>query len=145
MPFSRNWPAVWPIGLNKETHIAHPTLRLHDGYDDTSPDLQDEVKALQTLLNERGFPVEADGFFGPGTEATVMAFQVANDLEDDSIVGPRTWAALEGAPPPSDTTLDYPTTFPLRHPGLTAELATAAGYRDFAQAAAARYSLPVCV
>lgn len=37
----------------------------------------------------------ADGEFGPGTEAALQAFQRAEGLADDGIVGPQTWARLE--------------------------------------------------
>jgi hypothetical protein len=34
--------------------MSHPILRLNDGFDHTSPELCDEVKALQTELNHEG-------------------------------------------------------------------------------------------
>jgi peptidoglycan hydrolase-like protein with peptidoglycan-binding domain len=43
----------------------------------------DEVKKLQKKLG-----VEAIGTFGPKTEAAVKAWQKANGLKDDGIVGP---------------------------------------------------------
>jgi hypothetical protein len=123
----------------------HPTLRLHDGYDDTSPALRDEVKALQTLLRERGFDAQADGFFGDGTDSAVKAFQRAHDLDDDGIVGPRTWAALDAQPPPDPMAVDFPTTYPRNEAGLSAQLEEAGKYRDTARAAASKYHLPLCI
>ena len=51
----------------------------------------DEVKKLQEKLG-----VEAIGTFGPKTEAAVKAWQKANGLKDDGIVGDATWAKLFG-------------------------------------------------
>ncbi|MEU2247542.1 peptidoglycan-binding protein [Streptomyces sp. NPDC019224] len=52
------------------------------------------VTALQYLLNSRGRSVKADGAFGPATTAGVKAFQKAQRLAADGVVGPRTWEAL---------------------------------------------------
>lgn len=49
----------------------------------------DEVRKLQAKLN-----LEADGNFGPKTELAVKAFQKANDLSVDGIVGAKTWSKL---------------------------------------------------
>jgi peptidoglycan hydrolase-like protein with peptidoglycan-binding domain len=103
------------------------------------------VTSLQTLLTERDFPVDADGLFGPGTALAVQAFQRAHDLDPDGIVGPLTWAMLEGDAPPSEEDTQFPTTLAPSDAGLNAELAVAAGYRELADRAAERYALPVCV
>lgn len=56
--------------------------------------INDVARAVQTLLNRQGEALEVDGFFGPKTEAAVRAFQRAQGLIDDGIVGPNTWEAL---------------------------------------------------
>ena len=76
--------------------MSHPILRLNDGFDHTSPELRDEVKTLQTELNQEGFALEVDGLFGRDTESAVKRFQREHGLDDDGIVGPLTWAALLG-------------------------------------------------
>jgi hypothetical protein len=66
----------------------------------SSGDRGREVKELQEKLNALGMDLEADGIFGPMTEAAVMGFQAeATDaegqpLEVDGIVGRVTAAAL---------------------------------------------------
>ena len=40
-----------------------------------------------------------DGIFGPDTEAKVRIFQRQHDLVPDGIVGPNTWAAVDGVAP----------------------------------------------
>ena len=42
-------------------------------------------------------PGAADGNFGPRTEAAVKAYQAQHALQNDGIVGPRTWWAPAGA------------------------------------------------
>jgi murein DD-endopeptidase MepM/ murein hydrolase activator NlpD len=72
----------------------HPTLRLSAGYPDVSPHLRDEVKILQRSLMGWGFGMTADGIFGPGTEKAVKTFQRRQGLNDDGVVGPRTWELM---------------------------------------------------
>ena len=55
----------------------------------------DTVRKLQELLNALGHDCgSVDGIFGSKTKAAVLAFQKANGLGADGIVGPLTWAKL---------------------------------------------------
>ncbi len=52
------------------------------------------VSTLQYLLRYRGASITADGDFGSGTRSAVMAFQSANGLSADGVVGSQTWEKL---------------------------------------------------
>lgn len=57
----------------------------------------DKVRVLQELLLGRGYDLGtygADGDFGATTHRRVVAFQVANGLAADGIVGANTWRSL---------------------------------------------------
>ena len=54
----------------------------------------EDVKKLQVKLG-----VEAIGTFGPKTEAAVKAWQTANGLKADGIVGDATWSKMFGSKP----------------------------------------------
>lgn len=68
-----------------------------------------EVRTLQQLLAQRGYPVAADGEFGAQTSRAVRAFQAQNldqhgqPLVVDGKVGPLTWWSLNH-PKPDITT-----------------------------------------
>lgn len=67
----------------------------------------DAVKTLQEKLNAKGFNSgNVDGIFGAKTYAAVTAFQKANGLGVDGIVGKLTWGKLYGVSPamPVETT-----------------------------------------
>lgn len=62
------------------------------------------VRELQTLLKSKGFnPGPVDGAFGPKTKAAVLAFQRAQGIAVDGVVGPQTWGKLKGAGGPAPT------------------------------------------
>jgi peptidoglycan hydrolase-like protein with peptidoglycan-binding domain len=150
--------------------MSRPTLCFDDGYEDTTPDLKDEVKELQTALNKQGFSLTADGLFGRGTENAVKKFQAAHGLTVDGVVGANTWRALLGGqspsvrqPPsvqPSATVPQpslvsapaaaasvgvFPTTYSPNDPSLTQQLAAANKYRAFIESAAAQFGFQPCV
>lgn len=81
----------------------------------TQGDAGPEVYQLQRLLAARGYPVEADGRFGPQTLRAVRAFQSQNldsqgrPLVVDGRVGPLTWWSLTHPKPTVEpqASLDY--------------------------------------
>jgi peptidoglycan hydrolase-like protein with peptidoglycan-binding domain len=82
----------------------------------------ERVVQLQTALIAEGYPVAADGTYGPRTEAAVRDYQSRRGLEVDGIAGPQTQAALGIGPqnqPPSGTT-----TTPATAPPATTSPAT---------------------
>jgi peptidoglycan hydrolase-like protein with peptidoglycan-binding domain len=60
----------------------------------TSGDRGNDVKTLQTWLNDVGLPVGLNGYFGPVTVQQVRTFQSDSNLSVDGVVGPITAAAL---------------------------------------------------
>ena len=57
------------------------------------------VKRIQKRLKLHGFGTGSiDGDFGPSTEKQVRAFQKAQDIDVDGVVGPMTWKMLNKAP-----------------------------------------------
>ena len=55
----------------------------------------DAVRAVQDqLANRYGCSVSVDGAFGSGTKSAVIAYQNANGLGADGVVGPTTWQYL---------------------------------------------------
>ncbi|MES2155571.1 MAG: phage tail tip lysozyme [bacterium] len=76
------------------------------------------VTELQDALNGAGAqpPLVPDGDFGPKTLDAVLAFQTQRGLVVDGIVGPQTWAALDGSTAPAP-----PTPVPMPPSPMTAD------------------------
>ncbi len=73
-------------GPDTFTHMGlHELVLLH------RPIRGEMVKKLQAALG-----VDADGEFGPGTEAAVKKFQTEKGLDADGIAGPKTLALVPG-------------------------------------------------
>jgi len=94
-----------------------PTLRMGDK--------GDYVVRWQSSLVTNGYsldPYGTDGDFGKGTDKQTKEFQSANGLTVDGVVGPATWAALDGeVAPPLAEAAEAPPDGPLpwRDPSLT--------------------------
>lgn len=71
-------------------HIAstHPAAPAHHS-EAAITSRGDAIRRLQEALG-----VEADGTYGPETEAAVKHYQSSHGLEVDGVVGPETWKAL---------------------------------------------------
>jgi len=69
---------AWPV-LRQGTNSAWPKVT---------------IRSLQYLLDAHGAKLAADGTFGAGTRAAVVAFQRAHHLTADGAVGAQTWGAL---------------------------------------------------
>ena len=54
-------------------------------------DQGNEIAEIQAALASQGYDVVADGDFGPATQAAVQAFQQANGLDNDGLVGSMTY------------------------------------------------------
>ncbi len=62
------------------------------------------VRYLQFVLKTQGYSVGAvDGVFGNNTQNAVIAFQTANNLTADGVVGPLTWEKINNLNPQSRT------------------------------------------
>lgn len=99
-------PAGAQGGGGSPAPASRPTLRQGDRGED--------VKYLQQKLVDNGAWLSVDGIFGAGTAGAVRSFQSSHGLVADAVVGPATWAALEGAQVPSGPS-------PTPEPGPTPE------------------------
>jgi peptidoglycan hydrolase-like protein with peptidoglycan-binding domain len=75
-----------------------------------------DVKELQTLLNNNGYKLTADGIFGANTQKAVEAYQQKYGLTVDGIVGEKTWGQLLGGSSGNNTTTPTAPTAPKVEP-----------------------------
>ena len=71
----------WDIDITPEGNISKKS------------DVND-IKWLQSKLNEYGYCLSVDGIWGDKTNKAIKGFQKAKKLKQDAIVGPLTKAAL---------------------------------------------------
>ena len=94
LPFI-NYGAVSTTQPDTDTPVADTVRNL---YYKSGKSMQrgEDVRELQVGLNALGFDCgAADGIFGKKTDAAVRAYQAANNLEVDGIVGSKTRCALQ--------------------------------------------------
>lgn len=106
-PSDKGWSHyAIPRGIDGDVPVWRPTIRKGSSGED--------VKYCQQLLMKLGYdlsPYNDDGKFGAKTQAAVIAFQKANGLGADGVVGPLTWEALTNAKPtPAPTEKKYTVT-----------------------------------
>ncbi len=102
---SESSPPVNTPFITQDSHAASPLLktcsvRLIRTLKFKTPLIYgDDIKALQTCLNERNGPQKAtivpDGLFGKRTKAAVLNFQKENNIKATGVVGPVTRSKLK--------------------------------------------------
>lgn len=88
--------------ISEGTAAGKPAESAAEGFTTVFPQLSkgdkgDRVRVMQELLRGKGYDLGtygADGDFGTMTHRRVVAFQVANGLAADGIVGKNTWRKL---------------------------------------------------
>lgn len=96
-----NWKLAEPLPDPEDEQkpgpkpVQHPQIR-YGSNGKAVEELQSKLVQLGYDLGKYGLDKNGiDGDFGAATEKAVRAFQAANKLEVDGIVGPKTWAKLD--------------------------------------------------
>jgi len=89
-----------PLSLNLYSYAHHSPIRYVDPTGHAvikAGQSGDQVKAVQEMLVKAGHSIDADGKFGPKTQAAVIAFQQSQGIKADGIVGNQTLSVLGAA------------------------------------------------
>lgn len=86
--------SVPPASVDTTDDVACPEYDETDSLPLTLCSSGDFVTDAQEGLVSWGAQIDADGLFGPATEAAVRDFQTDAGLAVDGIIGPNTWEAL---------------------------------------------------
>lgn len=89
-PYANAWCYLPGPIVNDGTPVAPEYIVLGRNYENSGT----RVLQLQVALNSYGYGLDADGEYGPLTEAAVGAFQRTKGIEVDGIAGPVTLRAL---------------------------------------------------
>ncbi|EHR61196.1 peptidoglycan DD-metalloendopeptidase family protein [Saccharomonospora cyanea] len=81
--------------VNPVSFMAARGVDLGGGWSSIDPDARGQrVRAIQYLLNQRGYGLQIDGWLGPTSTGAVKNFQSGNGLVADGQVGPKTWPKI---------------------------------------------------
>lgn len=89
-------PVTWGVLFSHRPNTGGSSEQWTRALYYTSPQMYGEdIKKVQKRLNTLDFNCgNANGYFGPNTDAAVRSFQGANGLDVDGSVGPATWGKL---------------------------------------------------
>lgn len=85
--FRSEWGGAAPPPPLAADHPTWPGKSFQEG------DASYDVRVWQAQMKHRGWPIEADGDFGPQTRAITIQFQEEKGLPVDGVVGEKTWDA----------------------------------------------------
>lgn len=88
--------SVTRLALNRTEEVKKPEFKEEPEPDSWGNTSSDKSKQIQMALKSSGFyKGEIDGKIGPRTKTALRAFQKANNLNPDGVIGSKTWEALK--------------------------------------------------
>ena len=82
---------TYPLPTSHYYGPAEGPAQSHSGY--YSQEDRDNLADWQTRMEERGWTITADGYYGPETDGVATQFQQEKGLDVDGLIGPDTWGA----------------------------------------------------